>query len=236
MKMQAKIFISALTLMALMSLSSCSTLYLTGRLGTRSYSTATEGIRVACVGDSITYGFGISNWPENNYPAVLHRLLGDGYIVNNYGVNGCTVQADANKPYAQRKEYRDSVEFDPDIVVFMLGSNDSKTFNWKNSEEFRRQYLSLIESYSNSRLILCTVAKAFYSDGKTGTVTNYSIQPEVVDEISGIIREIAEEKNLPLIDVNALTAPHPEWYTSDFVHLNAEGAKAIAEAVFDMLQ
>ena len=34
-------------------------------------------IKVACVGDSITYGHSVSNWKENNYPKVLQELLGE---------------------------------------------------------------------------------------------------------------------------------------------------------------
>ena len=36
-------------------------------------------IRVACVGDSVTYGYGIRHRAKYNYPAVLQNLLGDGY-------------------------------------------------------------------------------------------------------------------------------------------------------------
>ena len=49
-------------------------------------------IKVACIGDSITYGHGIKNWPKNNYPAILQQLLGDGYHVQNFGVSGQEVQ------------------------------------------------------------------------------------------------------------------------------------------------
>jgi len=43
---------------------------------------AQDKIKVACVGDSITYGLGVSSWPENNYPVVLENLLGTEYHVN----------------------------------------------------------------------------------------------------------------------------------------------------------
>ena len=43
-------------------------------------------IKVACVGDSITYGS--YHITKRNYPAVLSKMLGDGYCVNNFGFSG----------------------------------------------------------------------------------------------------------------------------------------------------
>ena len=229
----ASVLISALILV---SLTACTGLYNAGRSGKRSYSDSVDGIRVACVGDSITYGYGIDDWPENNYPAVLQELLGDGYIVNNYGVSGAAVHSGSNKPYASRAEYRDSLEFNPDIVIFMLGSNDSKPFNWKNDDEFVKDYLALIESYDGSTVIICTVAEAFFKGSRTEGETSFRIRPAVVDEIAEIIRKTAVERNLPIIDVNALTSDHPEWYIRDMVHLNAQGAGELAKAVYAKLK
>lgn len=47
--------------------------------------------RVACVGDSITYGYGAAS-PYDSYPAVLGRLLGSDYEARNFGVDGTTAQ------------------------------------------------------------------------------------------------------------------------------------------------
>ena len=42
-------------------------------------------IKVACVGDSITYGHGIKNWAKNNYPVLLQNKLGSDYHVRSFG-------------------------------------------------------------------------------------------------------------------------------------------------------
>ena len=44
-------------------------------------------IRVACVGDSITAGYGLSDPGTQSYPAQLQALLGSGYSVGNFGVS-----------------------------------------------------------------------------------------------------------------------------------------------------
>ncbi|MBN1559648.1 hypothetical protein JW998_05320, partial [candidate division KSB1 bacterium] len=40
---------------------------------------AQEPAKVACVGNSITYGAGIADQVNDSYPAQLQKLLGDGY-------------------------------------------------------------------------------------------------------------------------------------------------------------
>ena len=50
-----------------------------------------EPIKIACVGNSITYGAGMLNRENNAYPKQLQAMLGAGYRVENFGVNGNTL-------------------------------------------------------------------------------------------------------------------------------------------------
>ena len=103
-------------------------------------------IRVACVGDSITYGCMLRNRGRNNYPAVLNRMLGESYCVNNFGYTDRTAIKSGDLPFTKEKLYKQSLEFNPNIVVFLLGSNDSKAKNW-NEEKFINDYKDIIKSY-----------------------------------------------------------------------------------------
>src|SRR5579885_3646478 len=67
---------------------------------------ADDKIRVACVGDSITYGAGIKDREHNSYPAQLQKLLGDGYEVRNFGVNGRTLLSKGDLPYVKERTYQ----------------------------------------------------------------------------------------------------------------------------------
>lgn len=119
-------------------------LYNLGLSGMRKNDEAKEGqIKVACVGDSVTYGHGITNWSKNNYPAQLGELLGEGYCVLNFGVSGTTVQESGDKPYTSYDVYKDSLSFDADILVFMIGSNDSKPQNWKGFKTGKNRHKNL---------------------------------------------------------------------------------------------
>lgn len=56
-------------------------------------------IKVACVGNSITYGANIPNRNKNSYPAQLQAYLGSDYEVRNYGISGCTLLSKGDYPY-----------------------------------------------------------------------------------------------------------------------------------------
>lgn len=72
---------------------------------------AKQVIKVACVGNSITYGAGISNREKNSYPAQLQYYLGEGYEVRNFGSNGATAQSDGDYPYVCTEVYSESKNF-----------------------------------------------------------------------------------------------------------------------------
>ncbi len=188
--------------------------------------------RIACVGDSITYGHRIEGWPENSYPSVLQQMLGEQYHVNNYGASGFAVQQDADLFYGELPRYQNSLDYEPDIVVFMMGSNDSKPQNWAGEERFRQDLLNLLDSYGDAEIILCTPAAAFFLEGQTEGVTEHNIQPLIVEEIAEIIRQVAEERGYTLVDIHAFTAENPQWFASDGVHPDAAGAAAIAREIF----
>ena len=121
--------------------------------------------RIACVGDSITYGAGISHIAKNSYPARLQSLLGKHYQVKNYGASGYTMQKAADYPYWEHPNFQKSMDFQPDIVLLMLGTNDGKTYNWVSAETFISDYKEMILRYqaldSNPKIYLMTPATVF---------------------------------------------------------------------------
>lgn len=236
MKKVLKILLMILLVLAVIIAGGFAYLYFNGISGMSNTTEAKDGqIRVACVGDSTTYGHGIHNWPKNNYPAVLQTLLGEAYHVNNYGVSSFAVQEDADRSYRTLPHYQESLAYNADYVVFMMGSNDSKPENWKGAEAFREDLLSLLDTYSDAQILLCTLPSAFFLEGQTEGTTNHDIQPLVVNEIAQITRDIAAERGYPLIDIHAFTAEHPEWFAKDGVHPSNEGAAAIAQEVYAVL-
>ena len=68
-------------------------------------------VKVACVGDSITFGAGVKNRQQLCYPAQLGKLLGDEYHVENFGISARTMLAKGNYPYTNEKVYKKSLKF-----------------------------------------------------------------------------------------------------------------------------
>lgn len=215
--------------------------YYTGWSGFHFYDTAKDGdIKIACVGDSITYGFGVNNYGKFNYPKQLDDLLGDGYCVNNYGHSGATAQANGDQPYYDYGEYKASIKFDADILILMMGTNDSKPYNWVDEATFKAEYLNLIKKYTDAnpdiRVILCTPATSYMVEENETGLTSFDISPERCDLIANIVRGIALEYGYEVIDINLATKDNPSLFIDDLVHPNQEGATLIAKTVYNYLK
>ena len=187
-------------------------------------------IRVACIGDSITWGFTLLNPWRQSYPAQLQEKLGPEYEVRNFGYNDASARFDADTPYVSKKVYRESLEWGPDIVLLMLGTNDTKTRNW-DPEVFRRDYRWIVESYlalpSGPRVVLIAPIRIFPVMGKP----LLGVYPETMEEgVRPAIREIASGMGLELVDLRDLfTDSH---YCRDGVHPQRTGARMLADAIY----
>ena len=188
-------------------------------------------IRVACVGDSITFGHGTEPREEKNYPHLMQSLLGDNWQVQNFGVSGSIAQSVGDLPYTSTPEFLESLAFDPDVLVLMLGTNDSKAHNWTAPETYRADYEALIAEYLEAnpdiQIVLCTCAAVFDN--------SYDIRESRVNIMNNIVRSLAEERGYSLVDVHTLTMENPQWFP-DGVHPDNDGAAAIAEAVAAVLK
>ena len=94
-------------------------------------------VRVACVGNSITYGFKLPDPARDSYPSQLQRMLGDGYEVGNFGHSGATLLRHGYRPYFDMPEYKQAMDFKGDVDVIHLGINDTDPRAWPNlADEF----------------------------------------------------------------------------------------------------
>lgn len=193
--------------------------------------------QVYCIGDSITYGKGLEKEERltASYPAVLQQMLGAGYEVINYGASGKTLMDIPERSYLDTG-YVEMVKIQsPDIVVVMLGTNDSRRELW-NAAEYERQYLVLVEElkeiYSRPDIYLMAPPEAF--PGIEGKII-YGIDNDVIrDEIRGIVEEVAKETGTEFIDLYGVTEGHPEYFT-DGVHMNREGYGVLAHTVYESI-
>ena len=189
---------------------------------------AQEKIRVACVGNSITFGMWIRDREHDSYLVVLGRLLGEKYEVRNFGISARTLLNKGDHPYMNEQIYRDALAYNPDIVTIKLGTNDSKPDNWKYGSEFKDDLRTLIRSFqrlsSHPKIYLCLPIPPAHTQWGINDST-------IVNGVIPAIEEVAKELNLPVIDLHTAFAPHTDLLP-DAVHPNKEGAAIIAEELY----
>ncbi len=197
-----------------------------GLIAVPSIPVSGDTTKVACVGDSITWGWGLSNRNHESYPAVLQTLLGSQYIVMNCGTSGCTMLKRGDMPYWNDANLGASTEFKPDIVVIILGSNDAKPQNWSHKSDFITDYHSMIEHYRGlgARVYIASPPPVYHGG-------RFGITPAVVnDQIVPLVRQVAANANVKLIDVFTALSGKPGYFP-DTVHPNADGSRLIAQTV-----
>lgn len=199
---------------------------------TASLATAAEPIRVACVGDSITFGAGVEDREKNCYPKVLGDLLGEGYDVRNFGVSGATLLKEGDKPYWKEGKFKEATDFNPNIVIIKLGTNDTKPQNWAHKDQFEADTKALVEHFrglpAKPEIYLCHPVPAY--PGNWG-INDATIKKEVVP----LVDAAAKETKSKVIDLYKALSRKPGMFP-DKVHPNAAGAKVIAETVFKAVQ
>ncbi len=187
----------------------------------------TAQTRVACVGDSITFGAGIKNRNKNSYPAQLAAALGEKWSVKNFGVNGATLLKKGDKPYWNLRQYKAALALKPDIVVIKLGTNDSKPGNWKHKAGYVPDYVELIKSFqklaSKPTVWICYPVPAF--PGRWG-ITDKVMKEEVMP----LIDEVAKKAGVKIIDLYSALSGKKEMFP-DRVHPNAAGAQLMAKTI-----
>lgn len=181
--------------------------------------------KIACVGDSITYGSGIKGRDSLAYPQQMQSMLGKKYKIQNFGVSGATMLKKGNKPYWIQKEYKQSLAFKPKIIVLMLGTNDSKPINWDTyKDEFEKDYNEMISNFEQLR----SKPKIYIGLPPPVIKNRWGIQKEIVEgELMEILNKIATENNLELIDFYSILEDMNEMIP-DNIHPNADGAKRMA--------
>ena len=191
-----------------------------------------DAVRVACIGNSITFGAGIKNRSRDSYPSVLARMLGDSYWVKNFGVSARTMLNKGDHPYMNELAYKNALAFNPNIVVIKLGTNDSKSFNWKYKADFTKDLQTMVDAFkalpAQPKIYLCYPSKAY----QTGDNINDDI---ISKQIIPMIKKVAKKNNLSVIDLHAAMDGMPQLFP-DKIHPNEEGAKVMAKAVYQSLK
>ncbi|RQW07990.1 hypothetical protein EH222_06255, partial [candidate division KSB1 bacterium] len=128
-------------------------------------------------------------------------------------------------------EFKAAIDMAPDVVIILLGTNDSKPYNWIYKDEFIPDYIAMIDTFrtvnADVQIYACLPPPAF--------AVQWDIRDSVITaDIIPMILQIADSMQVetidfyqPLVDSNALFP--------DNIHPNAEGAWEMAKIVYNTM-
>ena len=191
-------------------------------------------IKVACIGNSVTYGYGHKDSRATSYPSVLQQLLGNGYEVANLGHSGATLLRKGHNPYYKTGAFADAVAFVPDIAIIHLGLNDTDPRNWpSNRDEFAADYARLIDTFRKVnpgvKIIISRMTPIFHDHPRFRSGTR-----DWFWQIQELIPKIAAANKTSLLDFHTPLYTRPELFP-DALHPNEEGAAILAKTVYQKI-
>lgn len=232
----------------------CSTLFLTcgcsqnsNKSKENSSSAPTNSdkiIRIACVGDSLTEGIGATGWQNDDYtysyPQQLNHILGTDYKVGNFGKGGSYVYYYEDRTeslwYPNTVQYTLSNQFDADIVIILLGTNDARVMNnLADSNAFKAEFTKIVEHY----LDLDSKPKVYIASSVTLSRYDKNKEEQLKKYILPMQREVAWETGCEYIDLYSGLYEYfisGEGFASDNLHPNNDGYLKIAEYISQFLK
>ncbi|MEI8376665.1 MAG: GDSL-type esterase/lipase family protein [Planctomycetota bacterium] len=190
----------------------------------------TAAIKVACIGDSITAGFGAGR--GNSWPDQLRKALGANWEVRNFGISGTTLMQRGDSPYQKQSAFKAAKDLNPDVVVIMLGTNDTKPQNWINFQrDFEADYKNMAGQFAElpgkPRIFVCY--PPYIAQGGSWGIND----PNTLAEIP-VIDRVAKDMKLGIIDVHG-ELKNKDSLIPDKVHPNEKGQTVIARTVLQAL-
>ncbi len=213
--------------------------------------TPSRKIKIACVGDSLTYGVGASTPAMFSYPAHLQTMLGrKNYMVQNFGRSSSYMIDRAEYPsfnygsaqsiaYKQTNEYQNSLNFKSDIVIICLGANDAYVSNTNTSEQVKYYYDSAValakqyQSLPSAPTVIFMYPPARFDAQYRNDYVKNTIIPQ--------IDRAAAECGCEVIDIysiteNAAANRNTKIITSDGIHLTGDGYELVAKTVKEKIE
>jgi len=183
-------------------------------------------VKIACIGDSITQGFGRDN--PDSYPNQMNEMLGENKTVKNFGVGGRTMLKKGDYPLWNESAFVEAIQYKADIAVILLGTNDSKPQNWDHhSDEFYQNYLSMIDTLKSTnpamQIFVCYPPRAF--------ADVWGIRDSViVNGIIPIVDSILTQRDVKLIDFHTAMFDNEDLFP-DKIHPDKIGYKRMSNIV-----
>ena len=218
--------------------------------------TAGHDPRIACFGDSVTFGWNVEY--ENSYPRVLKRLLEDSYSqigVINSGIGGNTI-IDA---YSRLDD--DVFYFNPHLVIINFGLNDGfllktdENGNKNNTNKslleerklqsmvdlntFENTYDDIIQKLRAEEISVIVLGTSPITDSLFDDSSYFEKQDILYDEYNRKVEQAAAGNNIEYIDLRDVfrgSGEMEDLMAGDGLHPNEDGLGLIAERVYQLVK
>lgn len=189
-------------------------------------------IKIVCVGNSITEGFG-NSCQEKAWPGQLNRLLGSQYNVLNCGVSGTTMFKNSDAPYWKTNRFEQALAAKPQILIIALGTNDADPWRWnKLKREFETDYLDMVAQFhkdgENPIIYVCLAPPLF---GEVKKAQNDMVEKELIPAV----KQIADKIGATIIDFHSPLLNASQGFP-DNVHPDDKGAELMANIAFQTIK
>lgn len=205
-------------------------------------------IKVACVGDSITQGINSSDPKNMTYPAYIQEMLGYDYYVLNAGLSGYSICNIDGYAYHKSKQFTESCELRPDVVLFALGTNDANPTpdqpykNWEDPQYDRTNVFikstnALLDAYVTANpdvQIIMILPASLFKVGADGWNAE-AWTANIVKYAHPLLVQIAKERNLQTVDMFPWSQENKAVFT-DGLHPKDLTYKVFARYIYDNIK
>lgn len=193
---------------------------------------------VACLGDTITYGGRLESPELDAYPVKLQHLLGEEYIVLNFGKVGAGLLGTGR--YSIWTNLKNVRYANPDILIVNLGINDTVK-KVKNKSVFYKAYIKLIETIekwpSKPQIWICAPSPILPNIPNISSERKKRLEARkpILQKYIALIKKISNKYEVGFIDLNTPLTTHPNYFV-DGVHLTKKGYAKIADIVYKTIK
>ncbi len=185
--------------------------------------TGKEDIKYVALGDSLTYGFGASNY-QGTFPYIIANKLLKKYKqveVVNLAISGAVING------VLETQLPKALEEKPDFVTLMIGTNDVHNFAEKQTFKTSLIYiLDQLKNHTNTQILLINIPYLGTKDlilPPHNTIMDLRIR-----EFNRVIEEVAMEKQIKYFDLYSASNPYFEknpkqYYSPDKFHPSDQG-------------
>jgi len=192
------------------------------------YAEPGDTLKVAVIGNSITIGAGINNPTTDSYPGQLGAFLGPLYDVHNFGVSGRTLLRHGDYPIWNEQFFKDALALDADVVVILLGTNDTKPYNWIYKDEFLDDYRAMIDTFSLGD----KEPQFFLSYPPPAFCVNFDIRDSVITaDIIPMVDTMLAETGAHKVDFYTPLLSRSDLFP-DCIHPNVDGHTLMAQILY----